>query len=83
MRVEMLIRDEVLMDLVDLARTDSEFKRKARADLEATLNEYGYELTGDELAAVKEYHRRTQGMSDAELNQVLAGPAHDYTMRGA
>ena len=83
MRVEVLIRDEVLMDLVDLARTDPGFKRKACADLEGTLNEYGYDLSGDELAAVKEFHRRTQGMSDAELNQALAGPAHDYTMRGA
>jgi len=83
MRVEVLIRDEVLMDLVDLARTDPEFKRKARADLEGTLNEYGYELTGDELAAVKEFHRRTRGMSDEELNRTLAGSAHDYVMRGA
>jgi hypothetical protein len=82
MRVEVLIRDEVLMDLVDLARTDPVFKRKARADLEGTLNEYGYELTGDELAAVKEFHRRTLGMSDEEFNLTLAGPAHDYTMRG-
>ena len=47
MRVEMLIRDEVLMNLVDLARTDPEFKRRARADLEGALHEYGYELTAD------------------------------------
>ncbi len=83
MRVEVLIRDEVLMDLVDLARTDPEFKRKARADLEGALHEYGYELTGDELAAVMEFHRRTRGMSDEELNRTLAGPAHEYVMRGA
>jgi hypothetical protein len=83
MRVEVLIRDEVLMDLVDLARTDPEFKRKARVDLEGTLNEYGYALTGDELTAVKEFHRRTRGMSDEELNRTLAGSAHDYMMRGA
>ena len=82
MRVEVLIRDEVLMDLVDLARTDPGFKRKARADLEGTLNEYGFELAGDELAAVKEFHRRTRGMSDEEFNLMLAGSAHDYTMRG-
>jgi hypothetical protein len=82
MRFEMLIRDEVLMDLVDLARTDPEFKRRARADLEGTLHEYGYELTGDELAAVKEFHRRTQEMSDAELNRTLAERASSATMRG-
>ena len=81
MRVEVLIRDEVLMDLVDLARTDSEFKRKARADLEGTLNEYGYELTGDELAAVKEFHRRTRGMTDAALDLELAEHAKGSQMR--
>jgi hypothetical protein len=83
MRVEVLIRDEVLMDLVEQARTDPGFRRKARADLEGALNEYGYELTGDELAAVREFHRRTRGMGDEELNRMLAGPAHDYMMRGA
>jgi hypothetical protein len=82
MRHEELIRDEVLVDLVDRARTDPEFKRKARINLDGTLSEYGYELTREELAAAKEFHRRTQGMSDAELNRALAGPAHDHLMRG-
>ena len=82
MGVEALIRDEVLMDLVDRVRTDPEFKRRARADLEGTLSEYGYELTSEELAAAKEFHQRTQGMSDAQLSQALAGPAHDHLMRG-
>lgn len=82
MRHEELIRDEVLVDLVDRARTDPEFKRKARMDLDGTLSEYGYELTREELAAAKEFHRRTQGMSDAELNRALARPAHDHLMRG-
>ncbi len=82
MRVEMLIRDEVLMDLVDLARTNPEFKRRARADLEGALHEYGYELTADELVAVKEFHRRTLEMSDAELNRTLAERASSATMRG-
>ncbi len=81
MRVEVRIRDAVLMDLVGLARTDPEFKRKARADLERTLNEYGYELTDDELAAAKEFHRRTRGMSDEELDRTLAESAHEYVMR--
>ena len=82
MRVEVLIRDEVLMDLVDLARTNPDFKRRARVDLEGALNEYGYELTGEELAAVKEFHRRTRGMSDAELSLALARSAPDPVMRG-
>jgi hypothetical protein len=83
MRVEVLIRDEMLMDLVDLARTDSKFKRKARADLEGALKEYGFELTGDELAVVKEFHQRTRGMSDEELDRTLAESAHEYVMRSA
>jgi hypothetical protein len=82
MRVEVLIRDEVLMDLVDLARTNPDFKRRARVDLEGALNEYGYELTGEELAAVKQFHRRTRWMSDAELSLALARSAHDPVMRG-
>ena len=82
MRVEVLIRDEVLMDLVDLARTNPDFKRRARVDLEGTLTEYGFELTGEELAAVKEFHRRTLWMSDAELSRALARSARDPVMRG-
>ncbi len=82
MGAEVLIRDEVLMDLVDRVRTDPEFTRRARADLEGTLSEYGYKLTEEELAAAKEFHRRTRGMSDARLIQELAGPAHDRVMRG-
>jgi hypothetical protein len=82
MRHEELTRDEVLVDLVDRARTDPEFKRKARINLDGTLSEYGYELTREELAAAKEFHRRTQGMSDAEVNRALAGPAHRHLMRG-
>jgi hypothetical protein len=81
MYVEVLIRDEVLMDLVDLARTDPEFKRKARADLEKILQEYGYKLTVDELAVVKEFHQRSRGMSDEELNRKLAERASSGTMR--
>jgi hypothetical protein len=82
MSVEVLIRDEVLVDLIKRLRTDPEFKRRARADLEATLSEYGYELTGEELAVAEEFHRRTTGISEARLIQMLAGPAHDHLMRG-
>jgi hypothetical protein len=82
MGVEVLIRDEVLVDLVNLLRSDPVFKRRVRADLEGTLSEYGYELTEDELAAANEFHRRTQGMSEAQFTQALAGPAHDRLMRG-
>ena len=82
MSVEVLIRDEGLMDLVDLARTKPDFKRRARVDLEGTLTEYGFELTGEELAAVKEFHRRTRWMSDAELSLALARSARDPVMRG-
>lgn len=83
MYVEISIRDEVLANLVELARTDREFMRKARADLEGALHEYGYELTADELAAVREFHRQTSAMSDAEMNRVLAERASSAAMRGA
>ena len=82
MGVEVLIRDEALVGLVNRLRTDPEFKRRARTDLEGTLSEYGYELTREELSAAKEFHRRTREMSDAQFIKALAGPAHDYLMRG-
>ncbi len=49
------MRDEVLMELVDRAMNDQEFRRKAQEDPEGTLKEYGYELTEEEMAAVKEF----------------------------
>lgn len=73
--------DDVLRNLVNQARTDPEFKRKARADLEGTLNEYGYELNEEELAAAREFHRQTQRMDDAQLNRELARRASSDVMR--
>ena len=69
------MRDEVLSSLVDRALSDAEFRRKAKADLEGTLNEYGYDLEPDELEAVREFHRDAAGRSDEELEAMLAGGA--------
>ena len=71
------------MELVDLARTNPDFKRRARADLEGALSEYGYELTEEELAAVKEFNGRSRGMSDVELSRARARSARDPVMRGS
>ena len=69
------MRDEVLMDLVDRAMNDQEFRDRARGDLEGTLRAYGYDLTPEELAAVKEFHAQAAGKSDEEVNQMLGGGA--------
>ncbi len=69
------MRDEVLIELVDKAMNDHEFRRKAQEDPERTLNEYGYELTGEEMAAVKEFHSQTKGMTDEHIDRALAGNA--------
>ena len=66
------MRDEVLMELVDKAMNDDGFKEKARDDLEGTLEEYGYDLTPEEYAAVKEFHEQTAGMTHEEVDRALA-----------
>lgn len=71
------MRDQVLMDLVDRAMNDPEFRDRAREDLEGTLKAYGYELTPEELAAVKEFHAQAAGKSDEEINQALVGGARN------
>ncbi len=70
-----MMRDEVLMELVDRAMNDQEFRRKAQEDPEGTLKEYGYELTGEEMAAVKEFHSQTKGMTNEQIDRALAGNA--------
>ena len=72
-------RDEVLMGLVYRARTDPEFKRNARNALDRLLIDvYRYDLTEEELAACREFHAQTVGLTDEQLDQKLAdaaGPA--------
>ena len=69
------IRDEVLMQLVDRAMNDQEFRQSAQRDPEGTLRAHGYELNDEELAAVKEFHAEVAEHGDEELRQAIAGSA--------
>ena len=69
------MRDEVLMDLVDRAMNDPEFRERARASPPGPLAAYGYDLTPEELAAVREFHAQAAGKSDEEVDQMLGGGA--------
>jgi hypothetical protein len=69
------MRDDILMQLVDKATSDPGFRAKALADLDGALSEAGFDLTDEELAAVREFQARTQGKSDAEIDEALAGGA--------
>ena len=67
------MRDEVLMELVDRALSDAEFREQARNDPEATLKANGFDLTDDELEAVREFQQETAGLTEDELNERLTG----------
>ena len=69
------MRDDVSINLVDEATSDPEFRNGMRRDQERTLRAYGYDLTPEELAAVEEFQASTAGMSDAEIDEMLAGGA--------
>ena len=67
------MRDEVLMELVDRAMNDPEFKKKARADLQGALGEYGYELTTEEYEAVNGFQAQTAAMAEQDVERAFAG----------
>ena len=69
------MRDEVLMDLVDRALSDEQFRTAAKEDPERALADYGYDLDEDELEAVKELQSQVAGLDDAELERALADGA--------
>ena len=69
---EKVVRENVLRELASRAAKDPEFLRRARKDLESTLGQYGFYLTGDELRLVKGFQRQTAGMSTEELARTLA-----------
>ncbi len=69
------MRDEVLMQLVDRAMSDEDFRNRARQDPEGTLRAEGFDLDDEEMAAVKQFQAETSGLSDDELNQAIAGGA--------
>jgi hypothetical protein len=66
------MREILLRELASRAAKDPEFLRRARKDLEGTLAQYGYYLTGDELRLLKGFQRQTAGMSTEELTRTLA-----------
>jgi hypothetical protein len=66
------VRENVLWELASRAAKDPEFLRRAREDLESTLAQYGYCLTGDELRLVRGFQGQTAGMSTEELTRTLA-----------
>jgi hypothetical protein len=53
------VRENVIRELASRAAKDPEFLRRARKDLEGTLAQYGYHLTGDELRLVKGFQRQS------------------------
>ena len=65
------MRDEVLMSVIDRAVGDDDFRQRAQRDPEATLRDEGYDLTDDEMAAVKEFQSEVLGLSDDELQARL------------
>ena len=65
------MRDEVLIQLVDKAMTDPQFRDRALEDLDAALSEHGFELEEDELAAVREFHAEVAGKSPEEVDGIL------------
>lgn len=73
-----ILRENVLRDLASRAANDPEFLRRARKDLESTLAQHGYHLTGEQRRVVNGLQRQTPGMSDEELAQMLA---HDLQRR--
>lgn len=68
------MRDDVLMRLMDRVMSDADFRRRLRSDLDGTLRIEDFQLTEDELMAVREFHRHTAGLGDAELELALADP---------
>jgi hypothetical protein len=67
------MREDVMRNLANRAATDPEFLGQVRRNLEGTLAQYGYHLTGEELRLVKNLQRQTAEMSDKELARTLAG----------
>ncbi len=65
------MRENVVRGLATRAAKDPEFLRRARKDLESTLAQYGYHLTGEELRLVKNFQRQTVGVSTEELARTL------------
>ena len=68
------MRDDVMIRLTDRLMADADFRAKARTDLDGTLQQAGFALHDDEMAAVREFHGNAAGMSDEQLTTALANP---------
>jgi hypothetical protein len=71
------MRDDVLTSLVERALADEDFRRAARENLEPTLREHGYDLSDEEMAAVRLMQAQTAGWSDEQLTGQLTTMARD------
>lgn len=67
------MRDDVLMELVRLVRTDADFRQAILADPDAALQDHGFRLTSDELAAVHDVHAELAQLSPQQAHDRLAG----------
>lgn len=65
------MNDQLLMEIVDKARTDDQFRSKAILDPDGTLEEYGYEPGPEELEAIRAFHSEHAGKSPDELAELL------------
>jgi Ribosomally synthesized peptide prototyped by Frankia Franean1_4349. len=71
------MRDDILTSLVERALKDENFRQAARADLEGTLQQHGYDVTEDELQALRVMQAQTADWSDAELTERLSVMARE------
>ena len=71
--------DEMLMGLVYRARWDEQFRKEIHENPRAALAGYGYYLTEAEMDAVMAFYNDVKDLSDAELNERLAGLADPIT----
>ena len=75
--------DEMIMGLVYRARWDEQFRENAHQNPRVALSAYGYHLTDTEMDAVMAFYNDVKNLSDADLNERLAGLADPISKEGA
>jgi hypothetical protein len=71
--------DEMIMGLVYRARWDERFRKEFHENPREALATYSYYLTEAEMDAVMAFYNDVKDLSDAELNERLAGLADPIT----
>jgi hypothetical protein len=71
------MRDEILTSLAERALADEDFRRAARENLEPTLRGHGYDLSDEELDAIRLMQAQTAGWSDEQVTAQLTVMAHE------